>query len=148
MDKPKLPSRNIRDVFKRGIKIMQLMQTEGYYKNSVDYVRNDVNFMDLSDDKLMETRDRIAKWIGQPIDTRWMVGSAMNPLSKDSALDAKEVIMLHKVHKMCWFIHDVLWIAWSAIGEYKKGDRLDWAKGLILTSTVFSDSKNVENKKD
>ena len=146
----KSPTKDIRDVFKRGIKIMQSMQTKGYYRNSVDYVRKDVNFMNLSDDKLLEIRNRIAKWIGQPIDIRAMTGSAMNPIKNDKALGVKETVALHKVHGLCWTVHDVLWIAWFAIGQYKKGNKLDWAKGLQnqVIRNVVADCMDFVNRHD
>ena len=70
----------IQDVFKRGIKIMESMKEKRFYDNTVEFMLNDTNFDNLSDDKLLKMRDRIAAWIGQPIDQRAMLGSAMNPL--------------------------------------------------------------------
>lgn len=125
----KEPSVTIQDVFKRGIKIMESMKKKGYYTNTVDFMLNDANFENLTDDELTKMRDRISLWIGQPIDQRAMLGSAMNPLRADKQLD-KELIALNEVNRLCWTMHDVLWIAWRAVGEYMDGDKLDFAKGL------------------
>lgn len=125
----KEPSVSLRDVFLRGIRILEDMNEKGFYKNTVEFMRNDANFENLSDEQLLLMRDRISSWIGQPIDQRAMLGYAMNPLRKNRKPD-KEVIALNEVHRLCWTSHDVLWIAWRAIGEFMDGDRLDWARGL------------------
>ena len=119
----------IQDVFKRGINIMESMKEKKYYSNTVDFMLNDANFDNLTDDELLKLRNRIAAWIGQPIDQRAMLGSAMNPLRVGKE-PSKEIIALNEVNRLCWTIHDVLWIAWRGIGEYMGGDALDWAKGL------------------
>jgi ABC-type glycerol-3-phosphate transport system permease component len=40
------------------------------------------------------------------------------------------IIAFNPVYGLCWTTHDVLWIAWRAIGEYMGDNKLDWAKGL------------------
>ena len=135
----KEPTKDIRDVMTRGKKIMQAMKNKKYYQNSVAYMRDESNFKNLSDERWLSIRDRVAKWIGHPIDIRAMTGSAMNPLKNDDAFSKNEAIALHKIHGLCWTVHDVLWIAWFAIGEYKGGDKLGWAKGLqnpVIRNTV------------
>ncbi|MCL2063581.1 MAG: hypothetical protein FWG98_04325 [Candidatus Cloacimonetes bacterium] len=119
----------IQDIFRRGIKIMESMKKKKYYSNTVDFMLNDANFDNLTDDELLIIRDRISMWIGQPIDQRAMLGSAMNPLRVGKE-PSKEVLAFNAVNRLCWTIHDVLWIAWRGIGEYMDGDRLDWARGL------------------
>jgi len=119
----------IQDVFRRGIKIMESMKEKKYYSNTVDFMLNDANFDSLTDDELIKMRDRISGWIGQPIDQRAMLGSAMNPLRAGKEPN-KEIVAFNEVNRLCWTIHDVLWIAWRGIGEYMGGDKLDWAKGL------------------
>ena len=119
----------LQDVFHRGIKIMESMREAGYFSNTVDFMMNDENFDNLNDDELLKIRDRISGWIGQPIDLRAMLGSAMNPLRIGKSLN-KEIMAFNEVHRLCWTSHDVLWIAWRAIGEYMNGDRLKWARGL------------------
>jgi hypothetical protein len=126
----KKPTITIQDVFKRAIKIMESMKEKQYYKNSVDFMLNDANFENLSDEELLKMRDRISAWIGQPIDQRAMLGSAMNPLRMGKEPN-KEIIAFNEVNRLCWTMHDVLWIAWRGIGEYMGGDKLDWAKGLV-----------------
>ena len=125
----KTPSVTIRDVFIRGIKIIESMSEKKYYSNTVDFMLNDANFDNLNDDELLKMRDRISAWIGQPIDQRAMLGSAMNPLRAGKEL-SKEIAALNEVNRLCWTSHDVLWIAWRGIGEYMGGDKLDWARGL------------------
>lgn len=119
----------IHDVFKRGIRIMERMKEKKYYSNSVDYMLNDANFDNLSDEELLKIRNRISGWIGQPIDQRAMLGYAVNPLRIGKKLN-KEIVAFHEVNRLCWTTHDVLWIAWRGIGEYMGGDKLEWAKGL------------------
>jgi hypothetical protein len=125
----KAPTVTLQDVFKRAIKIMESMKEKKYYSNSVDFMMNDANFENLSDEDLLKMRDRIAAWIGQPIDQRAMLGYAMNPLIMEKEA-SREVIALNEVHRLCWTMHDVLWIAWRAIGEYMGDNKLDWARGL------------------
>jgi hypothetical protein len=125
----KQPTVNMNDVFRRSIKLMESMQEKKYYANSVDFMLNDANFDNLTDEELLKMRDRIAKWIGQPIDQRAMLGSAMNPL-RVGQIPSKEVIAMNEVNRLCWTTHDVLWIAWRALGEYMSGDRLEYARGL------------------
>jgi len=125
----KPPSITMQEVFARGIRIMEAMATKKYYSNSVDFMLNDANFENLTDAELLVMRDRIAGWIGQPIDQRAMLGSAMNPL-RFGEQPSKEIIAMNEVNRLCWTIHDVLWIAWRGIGEYMGGDPLDWARGL------------------
>ena len=125
----KKPAVTMQDVCKRGIKIMESMIEKKYYSNSVDFMRNDANFENLTDEELLKMRDRISGWIGQPIDQRAMLGSAMNPLGACSNSN-KEIIAFSEVNRLCWTSHDVLWIAWRGIGEYMDGDKLEWAKGL------------------
>ena len=125
----KAPSVTMQDVFKRGIKIMGSMMGKGYYSHSVDFMRDDAKFENLTDEELLRMRDRIARWIGQPIDQRAMLGSAMNPLRKGKE-PSKEVLAFNEVNRLCWTCHDVLWIAWRGIGEYMDGEKLDWARGL------------------
>lgn len=125
----KEPAFTLRDVFRRGIKIIESMKEKGYYDNSVDFMLNDANFEELNDNELLIMRDRISGWIGQPIDQRAMLGDAMNPLRSGKEPD-KEIVALNEVNRLCWTSHDVLWIAWRAVGEYMGGDMLDWAHGL------------------
>ena len=125
----KEPTVTLQDVFKRGIRVMESMKEKKYYSNTVDFMLNDANFDNLTDDELLKMRDRISAWIGQPIDQRAMLGSAMNPL-KANKEPCKELIALNEVNRLCWTMHDVLWIAWRGVGEYMGGDKLDWAKGL------------------
>jgi len=123
------PTITIYDVFKRGIRIMENMKESKFYSNSADFMLNDANFDNLTDEKLLRMRDRISEWIGQPIDQRAMLGSAMNPL-RIGKEPSKKIIALNEVNRLCWTMHDVLWIAWRGIGEYMGGDKLEWAKGL------------------
>jgi hypothetical protein len=125
----KEPTVTIQDVFKRGIKIMESMKEKRFYGNTVEYMLNDANFENLTDEELLKMRDRISAWIGQPIDQRAMLGSAMNPL-RTSKEPNKEIVAFNEVNRLCWTMHDVLWIAWRGVGEYMGGDKLDWAKGL------------------
>ena len=125
----KEPTVTLQDVFKRGIKIMESMQEKKYYSNTVDFMLNDANFDNLSDDELLKMRDRISAWIGQPIDQRAMLGWAMNPL-RIGKEPSKKTIAFNEVNRLCWTMHDVLWIAWRGIGEYMDGDKLEWARGL------------------
>jgi len=125
----KKPVVTIQDVFRRGIKIMESMKDKKYYSNTVDFMLNDANFDILSDDELLTMRDRISAWIGQPIDQRAMLGSAMNPLRIGKEPN-QEIVAFNAVNRLCWTSHDVLWIAWRGIGEYMGGDKLDWARGL------------------
>ncbi len=125
----KAPTVTLKDVFVRGIKIMESMKEKRYFRNSVDFMRNDANFEGLTDEELLKMRDRISGWIGQPIDQRAMLGYAMNPLRASEVL-SKEVLTYNRIHELFWRTHDVLWIAWNAIGEYKGGERVEWARGL------------------
>jgi hypothetical protein len=125
----KEPTVTIQNVFKRGIKIMESMKKKKFYSNSVEYILNDANFDNLSDEELLIMRDRISAWIEQPIDQRAMLGYAMNPLRIGKTLN-KEIAAFNPVYGLCWTTHDVLWIAWRAIGEYMGDNKLDWAKGL------------------
>lgn len=127
--KKKQSNVTIQDVFKRGIKIMESMHEKGYFRNSVEYMRNDLNFENLNDENILKMRNRISQWIGQPIDQRAVMGWCMNPLRIGKELN-KEILAFNAVHGLCWTTHDVLWIAWNAIGEFKGGDPLDWANGL------------------
>jgi MoaA/NifB/PqqE/SkfB family radical SAM enzyme len=125
----KEPAVSIQDVFKRAVKIMEKMKEKKYYSNSVDFMLDDANFENLDDDGMLKIRDRISGWIGQPIDQRAMLGSAMNPL-RIGKEPSKEIIVFNEANRLCWTMHDVLWIAWRGIGEYMGGDKLDWARGL------------------
>lgn len=129
LGKKKEPTVTIENVFKRGIKIMESMKEKKFYSNSVNFMLNDANFDNLSDDELLKMRDRISQWIGQPIDQRAMLGYAMNPLRTGKEPN-KEIIAFNAVHRLCWTSHDVLWIAWRGIGEYMGGDKLEWSREL------------------
>ena len=63
-----------------------------FYSNSVEYILNDANFDNLSDEELLIMRDRISAWIEQPIDQRAMLGYAMNPLRIGKTLN-KEIAL-------------------------------------------------------
>ncbi len=125
----KEPTVTKRDVFQRAIRIMECMKEKKYCNNSVDFLRDDTNFENLSDKELLNMRDRISGWIGQPIDQRAMIGYAMNPLRASDA-PAKEIAAYSAVHGLCSAMHDALWIAWRGVGEYMGGDALNWARGL------------------
>lgn len=125
----KAPSATMQDVWARGIKIMEHMQEKGYYRRSAEYLLQDAHFENMDDTALLQMRDRIAAWIGQPIDQRAMLGYALNPLRRQPG-PQKERDALNAVHGLCWTTHDVLWIAWRGIGEYMEGEKLDWARGL------------------
>ena len=125
----KMPTVTIHDVLKRAVRIMEVMQEQGYYRNSVRYMREDSHFENLTDQELLEMRDRIAGWIGQPIDQRAMLGAAMKQLYANKEI-TKQILFLNRIHELCWQTHDILWIPWRGIGEYMDGDRLTWAKGL------------------
>lgn len=125
----KKPSVSLRDVFLRGIRILEDMNDKGFYQNSAEFMRKDLNFENLNDGELLCMRERISRWIGQPIDQRAILGYAMNQLGKNGLPD-KEQSAINAVHRLCRASHDVLWIAWRAIGEFMEGDRLSWAKGL------------------
>ena len=119
----------IQDVFKRGIKIMESMKEQKYYSHTVDFMLNDATFDHLNDEELLKMRDRISGWIGQPIDQRAMLGSAIN-LLKAGKEPSKETVAWGEANRLCWTIHDVLWIAWRGLGEFMGGDKLEWARGL------------------
>ena len=125
----KVPSVTLQEVFLRGINIMESMQAAKYYSNTVDFMRNDANFESLDDEGLLQMRRRISAWIGQPVDLRAMLGYAVNPLRAGKEPN-REIVALGEVNRLCWAMHDVLWIAWRAIGEYMDGDELEWARGL------------------
>ena len=125
----KKPNVTLQDVFKRGIKIMEDMKAKRWFRNSVEYMRNDANFENLTYEELLKMRDRISAWIGQPIDQRAMLGEGVNPAQFGNEFN-KEFATLQAVKGLCGNTHDVLWIPWRAIGEYMDGDRLEWAKGL------------------
>ena len=125
----KEPAVTLQDVFRRGIRILESMKEKQFFRNSVAFMLDDENFNDLDDDGLLKMRDRISGWIGQPIDQRAMLGYAMDPLREGKEPD-KEIVAFNAVNSLCWTSHDVLWIAWRAIGEYMDGDKLEWAKGL------------------
>lgn len=129
LGKKKKPIVKIDDAIRRGIQIMERMQERGYYKNSVAYMRNDENFNDLGDNELLQMRNRISSWIGQPIDQRAVMGWCMNPLRNSKELDNK-IVAFNAVHGLCWTSHDVLWIAWKALGEFMGDEPLNWARGL------------------
>jgi len=123
------PSVTVSDVFRRGAGILGNMVENKYYRNTVDFMLNDANFDGLDDEGLLKMRDRISAWIGQPIDQRAMLGYAVNPIRAGMAQE-REAAVLNGVNRLCWTMHDVLWIAWRGIGEYMEGDRLGWARGL------------------
>ncbi len=118
----------IRDAFARGIRIMESMHQKSYFKNSVTLMQNSEHFDSLNDDALLVMRNRISDWIGLPIDMRsvlsWHIESM---LSQD---EYKNNAALVKAHTLCCAIHDTLWIAWRAVGEFMDGDPIDWARGL------------------
>ncbi len=125
----KTPTVTIHDVFKRGIEIMESMKIKNYFRNSVEFMRNDSNFENLTDEELVKMRNRISTWIGQPIDQRAMLGYTINSLNIMSELN-KEIPSFNRIHELCCRTHDVLWIPWKGIGEFMDGDRLEWARGL------------------
>ena len=129
MGEKKTPDVSLRDALLRAVRIMESMAEKRYYQNSVDFMRDDANFDKLSDEELLRMRDRIAGWIGQPIDQRAMLGDAMSFFAAHTE-DAKEAAAFSAARFLCWTSHDALWIAWRALGEYQDGDRLTWAKGL------------------
>ncbi len=116
------------DVFSHGITIMEEMKCRGYYKNSAHFMRDDSNFEGLTDDELLKLRDRISGFIGQPIDQRAVLGCAMRSLAVGAK--GREAMVYRLISEQCSRIHDVLWIAWRAIGEFMDGDPLQWARGL------------------
>ena len=124
------PTVTTADIFKRGVKIMESMREQKFYANSVDFMLDNANFENLTDDELLKMRSRIAAWIGQPIDQRAMLGYAMNPLRESGGYSTEILRAFDKMHGLCWTMHDVLWIAWRALGEYADGNRLDFARGL------------------
>lgn len=124
----------IQDVFRRGAGIMEAMMRERYYDRSADFMANDANFDTLDDERLLEVRDRIAGWIGQPIDQRAMLGRAVNTLRAGNAPD-REMAAYREINELCRQTHDGLTDAWSAIGEYKGGDRIKWARVLKNKAT-------------
>lgn len=123
----KEPAVNNRDVINRGVRIMESMKEKKYFDNTVDFMRNDGNFEGLDDQGLLTMRDRISQWIGQPIDQRAMLGSAMNIMG---AREPDKKLALGHVSDLCRQAHDVLWVCWRAIGEFMGGDTLAWAQGL------------------
>lgn len=125
----KAPSITLEDVMRRGIRIMESMQEKQYYRHAVDYMLDDERFENLTDAQLLAMRDRIAAWIGQPIDQRAMLGDAMTPLRMGEH-PAKALAAFNAVHRLCWTSHDVLWIAWRGLGQYMGGEKRDWASGL------------------
>ena len=125
----KAPAVSMDDMLKRAVFLMEKMREHGYYRNSVRFMRDDSRFADLSDQALLGMRDRIAGWIGQPIDQRAMLGEAVKQLCAHKELTRK-ILFLNRIHELCWQTHDVLWVPWRGIGEYMEGDRITWAKGL------------------
>lgn len=122
---------SIEDVFTRGIRIMEFMQQRNYFKNSVSFMRDNDKFSNLDENQLLLMRSRISMWIGQPIDQRAVLGWSMNNLIKHTK-DTNKLIAYNRIHSLCWISHDVLWIAWKAIGEFMGGEPLEWAKSLQL----------------
>ncbi|MDR1690123.1 MAG: hypothetical protein LBS21_16195 [Clostridiales bacterium] len=125
----KKPTVTLKDVFRRGIKIMESMKEKNFYGKSAEFMLNDANFDSLNDEELLQMRNRLSAWIGQPIDQRAVLGWAVNPLRLGKE-PSREIIAFNEINRLCWTMHDVLWIAWRGIGEYMGGDMLTWAKGL------------------
>ena len=53
----------------------------------------------------------------------------MDPLLAQAEPSARTEA-LNAVRGLCWTTHDVLWVAWKAIGEYMAGAPIEWAGGL------------------
>ncbi len=129
LGKKRQPGVTAWDALRRGIQIMERMREKGYFSNSLAFMRDDARFDGLSDAALLAMRERIAQWIGQPIDQRAMMGYGLKHLHAQHDL-ADKAAAVSMASGLCWVMHDVLWIAWNAIGEFKPGERIDWAKGL------------------
>ena len=108
---------------------MERMQEKAFYENSTAFMREDSHFTGCTDEELLRLRDRISQWIGQAIDQRAVLGWAMDPLLAQAEPSARTEA-LNAVRGLCWTTHDVLWVAWKAIGEYMAGAPIEWAGGL------------------
>lgn len=125
----KEPASSVQGVMLHGIKLMEQLQERHYLQRSEAFMRDDANFDSRTDEELLTLRNRIAGWIGLPIDQRSMLAAGMKSLLAGD-LSERERAALVAVHRLGWTSHDVLWIAWRAIGEHMGGDKAEWARGL------------------
>lgn len=141
LGKKRAPTVTMADVGAHAVRIMEAMQQRGYYRNAVDFMRCDARFENLDDAALLAMRDRIARWIGQPVDQRAVLCWALAGSGEAALRLAAEV---------CAQTHDVLWVAWNALGEHVKGDRLAFARGLQNKTIrrVLADSFEIVARND
>jgi len=121
----KEPSLDMKAVYSRASKIMQEMQEKKYFQNSHAFMMDDSNFVGKSLDELITIKKNISQWIGLPIDMRSVLCWHINVKQSDPWY-----YYLKAIDSYCCGTHDILWIAWRAIGEYMDGEEKYWARGL------------------
>lgn len=140
LSEPFEPTMTMTDVYCRAAKIME--HTCGLFTRSEQYMLDDANFVDLDADSLVKMRDRISQFIGLPIDMRSVVSWHI-PVPSDKVLirhskqlSESDIDPCEREHLFtmmnwaCCYIHDTLWIAWRAVGEFMGGTKEEWGQRL------------------
>lgn len=134
------PTVTMTDAYRRDLGIMEY--TAGLFERSEQYVRDDGNFAGLDLDGLVRMRDRISQFIGLPIDMRSVVSWHIPVPPERVLLRYSDDLMNSPVgacerehlsstlNSCCCYIHDTLWIAWRAVGEFMGGAKEDWGREL------------------
>ena len=113
------PTATLADAIARNERIMRPIFEQNYYQAAADYIRDDKNFKGRV--KLRRQAERISGFIGVPINARsvtaWFSETLMN------SGDAKTRECFGALAHLCSEMHDICWVAWHAVGTYKRKPR-------------------------
>lgn len=107
------------DVFQRMIYILESMLENGYFKRSVDFLRNNVNFENYDDKQYRQLAQRIEMFIGLPMDQRNVTKLCFNNLAQNKSLQDKWQYFKH-ISSLYQNTLDICWIAWRMVGAFGK----------------------------
>jgi len=110
------PAVTLEDAVRRNERIMRPIFEQNYYQTGADYIREGGHFKKGAN--LRRQAKRISGFIGVPINgrsvTSWFAATLM-----DSS-DPKVKECFSGLASLCSQMHDLCWVAWHAVGTYKK----------------------------
>lgn len=137
------------DVFQRMIYILESMLENGYFKRSVDFLRNNVNFENYDDKQYRQLAQRIEMFIGLPMDQRNVTKLCFNNLAQNKSLQDKWQYFKH-ISSLYQNTLDICWIAWRMVGAFGIAPIDECAKALVspIVRRAIADLIDIVRKND
>jgi len=110
------PTATLADAIARNVRIMRPIFEKNYYQTAADYIRDGRHFKKVAN--LRGQAERISGFIGVPINGRSITAWFSETLADSGNPKVKECFSA--LAHLCSEMHDICWVAWHAVGTYKR----------------------------